>query len=98
MNTAFSQTTRAKVRQQSLRRMCLGTDGKTLTKDARLVLALLERFCNGTGREPLPRAQGTGALDPLAIAQMAGRRQVFDLLTRMLSVKLEDRHNLGEEL
>lgn len=89
--------TRAVVRQQALRQMCYGPDGG-LTKNARLIAAYLKRECNGDGREGPPLVAGTGAIDPVAMGVQIGRRQVFDLLARMLSLKLEDRHNLKEDL
>lgn len=88
---------RARVRQQAIRRMCHGGDGK-LTKDARLMTAYLNRFCNGSGQLGPPRVPATGAIDPHAMAQAVGRREVFDLLARLLSVTLEDRHNSKEDL
>jgi hypothetical protein len=42
------------------------------------------------------RPEGKGAIDPMALAMADGRRQVFDLLARMLAVTLEDRHNLED--
>lgn len=89
--------TRAIVRQQALRQMCYGPDGK-LTKNARLIAAYLRKECNGDGRDPPPRVPGTGAIDPMAMAVETGRRQVFDQLARMLHLSLEDRHNLKEDL
>jgi hypothetical protein len=85
-----------RARQQALRRICLGKDGK-LTKEARVIGTYLMRYCNGDGAmSSALRAPGTGAVDPLAMAQVVGRREVFDLLVRMLHVTLEERHNLKE--
>lgn len=92
-----SPKTKARVRQQALRAMCIGPDGQ-LTKNARLILAYLRKECNGDGRYGPPVSQITGTIDPLAMARAAGRREIFDLLTRMLSVTLEERHNLEEDI
>lgn len=97
MKQPISTRTRAIVRRQCLRRMCCAANGK-LSKDAIVVLAMLKNYCNGVGAYPPPRAAATGAIDPLAMAQVAGRREVFDLLTNMLSVTLEERHNLEDDL
>ncbi len=92
-----SPKTKARVRQQALRAMCIGPDGK-LTKNAQLILAYLRRECNGDGRYGPPVSPVTGTIDPLAMARVAGRREIFDLLARVLSVTLEERHNLEEDL
>jgi hypothetical protein len=95
----ISQRTKARVRQQALRSMCCGADGK-LHKNARVVLAHLRDFCGADGRPPpvTIRPEGKGAIDPLALAMAEGRRQVFDHIARMLAVTLEDRHNLEDNL
>jgi hypothetical protein len=93
----LSPKTKAIVRQQALRRICSSGDSK-LSKDARLIASYLRSFCNGDGRFGIPISQQTGTIDPLAMARAAGRREVFDLLARMMSITIEDRHNLGEEL
>ena len=97
MNQKISQRTKARVRQQALRAMCCGPDGK-LHKNARAVLAHLRDFCGADGRPPqiTIRPEGKGAIDPMALAMADGRRQVFDLLVRMLAVTLDDRHNLED--
>lgn len=94
---ALAPRTKAIVRQQALRRMCYGPEGG-LTKNARLIASYLRAECNGDGRDGPPLARETGAIDPVALGVQIGRRQVFDLLARMLNMKLEDRHNLKEEL
>ncbi len=89
--------TKARVRQQALRAMCCDANGE-LHKNARVVLAHLRSFCGADGRPPIIaiRPEGKGAIDPMALAMADGRRQVFDLLVRMLAVTLEDRHNLED--
>jgi len=86
----------ARARQQAMRKMCLGPDGK-LNADARKVAAYLRDYCNGDGMLSAPRAPGTGAIDPLAMAQAVGRREVFDLLVKLLHVTLAERHNLNKD-
>lgn len=89
--------TKARVRQQALRQMCYGPDGG-LTRNARLISAYLRAECNGDGRDGPPLVRETGAIDPVALGVQIGRRQIFDLLARMLHLKLEDRHNLKDDL
>lgn len=93
--TQISQKTRARVRQQALRAMCLGSDGK-LHANAKTVFVYLRKECNGDGRYDLSVNKITGQTDPLAMARAAGRRDIFDLLARMLAVTLEDRHNFED--
>jgi len=98
---AIAPGVKARVRQQALRQMCFGPDGG-LTKNARLMAAYLRRFClayeHDRGSPTFIVSPHTGAIDPLAMARAAGRREVFDHLARMLSLTLEDRHNLKDEL
>lgn len=79
--------------------MCLGSDGK-LTPNARLVLIKLRRFCHAKGGElmfPKSGVPGQGQIDPLAMARVGGRREVFDYLLHLLSMNLEERQNLIED-
>lgn len=82
-------------RKIAIQRMCLGPDGK-LTNDAKAVLSYLRKECNGTGGEAFPRSPITGQVDPIEMARRAGRREVFDMLVRMLTITLEQRQNLEE--
>ena len=78
--------------------MCLA-EGR-LTPNARLVLVKLRRFCHAKGGElmfPKSGSPGQGQIDPLAMARVAGRREVFDYLTHLLGMNLEERQNLLEE-
>lgn len=84
--------------KQALQQMCLA-DGR-LTPNAKLVLIKLRGFCHARGGElmfPKSGAPGQGQIDPLAMARVAGRREVFDYLLHLLSMNLEARHNLLEE-
>lgn len=94
---ALAPGTKARVRQQALRQMCFGPDGN-LTKNARMLGAYLSKECNGDGRDGPPLVRETGAIDPVALGVQIGRRQIFDLLARMLHLTLEDRHNLKDDL
>lgn len=89
--------TKAKVRQQALRQMCYGPDGG-LTKNARLIAAYLRKECNGDGRDGPPLVRETGQIDPIATGVQIGRRQIFDIMARMLSLDLGTIHNLKEDL
>jgi hypothetical protein len=90
---------RRRVLKQAMQQMCLA-EGK-LTPNAKLVLVQLRRFCHAKGGELMfPRAgnePGRGPIDPLAMARVAGRREVFDYLLHLLSMNLEARQNLIEE-
>lgn len=85
----------AKARKDALQRMCIGPDGK-LTRDARIIVAYLNRQCNGDGTNSFPVSQVTGQIDHVAMARMAGRREVYDMLVRAMSLKLTERHNPEE--
>lgn len=93
---SVSPRTKAIVRQQAIRAMCHGPDGK-LSKNARLIAAYLSRECNGKGQFA-PPTTNTGGYDPIAIGIAMGRRQVFDLLARMLNIDLKERSELSEDL
>lgn len=93
----ISPRVKAKVRQQALRAMCCDDRGR-MTKNAQVILVYLRDFCSADGRgNQFPR-DATGAIDPIGMARSAGRREVYDLLVRVLNVKLEDRHNLEDGL
>jgi hypothetical protein len=91
----ITQKTKARVRQQALRAMCHDANGK-LHPNAKLIMAYLRSQCNGDGRSGVPVNPITGQIDPLAMARAVGRREIFDLLARMLVLTLEDRHNLED--
>lgn len=84
--------------KQAMQQLCL-SEGR-LTPNARLVLVKLRRFCHARGGElmfPKSGVPGQGHIDPLAMARVAGRREVFDYLLHLLSMNLEERQNLIEE-
>lgn len=87
---------KAIVRQQAIRAICYGPDGG-LSKNARLIAAYLSRECNGKGQFSPPMTNA-GGYDPIAIGIAIGRRQVFDLLARMLNIDLKERSELSEDL
>lgn len=94
--TKISPTARRRVLKQAMQQMCLA-EGR-LTPNARLVLIKLRRFCHARGGELMfPKPTASGQIDPLAMARVAGRREVFDYLTHLLGMNLEERQNLLEE-
>ena len=96
--TKISPAARRRVLKQAMQQMCLA-EGR-LTPNARLVLVKLRRFCHAKGGElmfPKSGLPGQGQIDPLAMARVAGRREVFDYLTHLLGMNLEERQNLLEE-
>jgi len=93
---ALSPLTKAIVRQQALRAMCFGPDGR-LTKNARLIVAYLQRECNGAGQYPPPKGVDN-VIDPVALGIQIGKRQVFDTLAKMLALDLSERLNLRDEI
>lgn len=84
--------------QIALRRLCLDERGK-LTPDAKRVWVMLRNACGGNAKlgAMVPRTRN-GAIDPLAMAQMLGRREILDMLERMLLLDLQNRHNLEKEV
>jgi hypothetical protein len=95
----LSPSIKRRIVKQAMQQMCLGPDGK-LTPNARLVLIKLRRFCHAKGGElmfPKSGVPGQGQIDPLAMARVGGRREVFDYLLHLLSMNLEERQNLIED-
>jgi hypothetical protein len=99
LSAPLTPSIKRRVLKQAMQQMCLA-DGK-LTPNAKLVLVKLRRFCHARGGELMfPRSgeqPGRGPIDPLAMARVAGRREVFDYLLHLLSMNLEERQNLIEE-
>ena len=95
--TKISPTARRRVLKQAMQQMCLA-EGR-LTPNARLVLIKLRRFCHAKGGELMIPKSGVpvqGRIDPLAMARVAGRREVFDYLTHLVIMNLEEGQNLIE--
>lgn len=92
----LSPTIRRRIVKQAMQQMCMA-DGK-LTPNAKLILAKLRRFCGARGGELMfPKSTASGQIDPIAMARMGGRREVFDYLLHLLSMSLEERQNLIED-
>lgn len=93
----LSPTIKRRIVKQAMQQMCLGPEGK-LTPNAKLVLIKLRRFCGARGGELMfPKSTASGQIDPIAMARMGGRREVFDYLLHLLSMSLEERQNLIED-
>lgn len=69
----------------SLRRLCLDGKGQ-LNRDARRVAVILRKFCKADGRAALVYSPVTGSIDTTATACQAARREVYDLLKRLLQL------------
>jgi hypothetical protein len=93
----LSPANRRRLLKQAMQQMLLGPEGQ-LTPNARLLAIKLRRFCHAKGGELMfPRSGDRGPIDPLAMARVAGRREVFDYLAHLLGMNLEARQNLIEE-
>ena len=93
----MSPSTKRRVIKQAMQQMLLGPEGH-LTPNARLIAIKLRRFCHARGGELMfPRSGDRGPIDPLAMARVAGRREVFDYLAHLLGMSLEERQHLLEE-
>lgn len=94
---SLSPMNRRRLLKQAMQQLCLNSEGQ-LTPNARLILIKLRRFCHARGGELMfPRSGDRGPIDPLAMARVAGRREVFDYLSHLLGMDLEARQNLIEE-
>ena len=92
----LSPAIRRRIVKQAMQQICM-VDGK-LTPNAKLVLLKLRRFCGARGGELMfPKSTASGQIDPIAMARMGGRREVFDYLLHLLSMSLEERQNLIED-
>lgn len=74
-----------KIKQVSLRKLCLNPKGE-LTADARRILADLRKFCKADNNGGLQYSPISGMIDPIATAAAAARREVFDRYARMLNL------------
>lgn len=83
-------------RRESYRRVFQLQDGKPGNLDAEAVLADLARFCNAT--EPTTRVSPVSrTIDPLAMAQAEGRREVFLRINKFLHVSDADLARMQEQ-
>lgn len=86
------------VKRQAIQRMVIGGDGK-LTRDARLVMADLRRFCHAGGNDgEMFGARGATGYCPIHLARAAGRREVFDRLVKLMNLDAQTVTTLREEL
>lgn len=79
-NTARTRRYMARV-ASVLRGFTKAPDGAA-SSDFRCAMHYLTGFCGARGNVAFP-TDGTGAIDPLAMARMAGRREVFDEIVRL---------------
>jgi hypothetical protein len=94
---SLSPQNRRRLLKQAMQQMCLNGEGQ-LTPNAKLIMIKLRRFCGAKcGELMFPRSGDRGPIDPLAMARVAGRREVFDYLSHLLGMNLEQRQNLIEE-
>lgn len=83
-------------KQIALRRLTL--DGKgNLTREARMIVADMRAFCQADGRPVIKYSPTTGAIDPVATAVAAARREVYDRYRRMLNLDEYVDINLRDE-
>jgi hypothetical protein len=83
-------------RRQAYRRVFQVTDGIVGNRDAEQVLADLARFCNFN--EPTTRVSPVSrTIDPLAMAQAEGRREVFLRINKFLHVSDADLARMQEQ-
>ena len=88
----MSDVQRIRNRRHAYRRVFLADT--ELSRDARLVLADLKRFCRATS-STLCISPTTGMVDPVATAAAEGRREVW--LRIIAHLHLEDRITLNLE-
>lgn len=87
---------RVLLRRTAYRHVFQLQDGKIGNRDAEVVLADLARFCNAT--EPTTRVSPVArTVDPLAMAQAEGRREVFLRINKFLHVSDADLARMQEQ-
>jgi hypothetical protein len=79
-------------KQLAIRRLLLDQNGK-LNPGARALAAELKKLCGGK----LTQYDGRGAIDPIATAAAAQRREVWDHFVRLLHLEPFEAVNLREE-
>ena len=85
-------STRYRRKQIAIRRLLLNQKGQ-LNPDARVLAVELKKLCGGS----LTQYDRTGALDPVATAAAAQRREVWDHFVRLLHLEPYEAANLREE-
>lgn len=79
----------------SYRRCFLREDGE-LNEAAKVVIADLAKFCRARGSTAMVSPQ-TGSIDPIAMAMVEGRREVFNRINEYLYINDHILQNLREE-
>lgn len=85
-------STRYRRKQIAIRRLLLNQKGQ-LNPDARVLAVELKKLCGGA----LTQYDRAGAVDPVATAAAAQRREVWDHFVRLLHLEPFEAANLREE-
>lgn len=85
-------STRFRNKQIAIRRLLLDGRGH-LNRDARVLAVELKKLCGGS----LTQYDRNGAVDPIATAAAAQRREVWDHFVRLLHLEPYEAANLREE-
>lgn len=85
-------STRYRNKQIAIRRLLLNQRGQ-LNPDARVLAVELKKLCGGN----LTQYDRNGAVDPIATAAAAQRREVWDHFVRLLHLEPFEAANLREE-
>lgn len=85
-------STRYRRKQIAIRRLLLNQKGQ-LGPDARVLAAELKKLCGG----PITQYDRNGAVDPVATAAAAQRREIWDHFVRLLHLEPYEAANLREE-
>lgn len=79
-----------KSKEWAWRFLLLDDNGKDVNSQARIALADLRSFCHGT--------KSTFSSDPLEMARMTGRKEVFERVMTFLNYETSKIYDLEEEL
>lgn len=79
-------------RQVAIRRLLLDARGH-LNRDGRVLAVELKKICAGT----ITQYDRNGAIDPVATAAAAQRREVWDHFVKLLHLEPNEAANLREE-
>lgn len=85
-------STRFRNKQIAIRRLLLDGRGH-LNRDARVLAVELKKLCGGS----LTQYDRNGAVDPIATAAAAQRREVWDHFAKLLHLEPYEAANLREE-